>query len=106
MKNRNAAKPSKATPYRGNGKFHLHFGGSMFPRPLTEEEEFIRSYIQEKYGKHMAEWNMIAGTNMGKPIWLIRLANGWEIESYQGPHELETELLRMFKRQGIEVENG
>ena len=104
MKQRSTG-PSKATQYRGNGKVSYQTGGMMIPRPLTDEEKHVEAYIREKYKDYIADFMMLAGTNMQKPIWMLRFENGVEAESYQGPHELEHEVMEMIKRAGHEL-NG
>lgn len=75
----------------------------MFPRPLTDEEQHVEAHIRELYGQYLSDFIMLAGTNKGKPIWVIRLEDSREVESYQGPHELEHEIIKLLSRNGINI---
>ncbi|MBF0263566.1 MAG: hypothetical protein HQL97_17210 [Magnetococcales bacterium] len=53
--------------------------------------------IHEKYGALLGDFYFSAGTNMGKPIWFIRMAGGSEIESNDSLQGLLGELEKWIK---------
>ena len=95
MKPRNTA-PSKATRYRGNGKFSIQASGCMYTRPLTDEEKAYEDYIRIKYGSFFSDFELRAGTNMGKPCWVIRLEDGRECDTYESLQAIEKEVVALI----------
>ena len=85
---------NQASTYKGNGKFAYQTWGSIIPRPLTDEEKHVEQALIATWGEIIGEFKMLAGTNMQKPIWIIKIYDGREVESYEGPHELDKELTR------------
>lgn len=102
MKPRSTA-PSRATTYRGNGKFSIQAGGCMFTRPLNEDEKRYEEYIRFKYGMYLSDVELRAGTNMGRPCWVIRLEDGREVDTYESLNALEKEVLGLLDRNGIKL---
>ena len=98
MRRRSDSGQSKATQYRGNGRTYSQYGSSMFPREHTEEEDRIAGELKEKYKDILAWEKFVAGTNMGKPIWVIFLEDGIQIETNEGIHALEGEIINTIKR--------
>ena len=92
--------PSKAPSYKGNGKFVTVAGpGCIFPRSLTEEEQRAEILLRRKYYGIVSDFKLMVGTNMGKPIWVIRTEDGRECESYEGLEPLVKEFTEWVTEQ-------
>ena len=94
LKNRNIMRPSKATPHKNEGRNYTIYGGVCFDRPLTDEEKLVESHLHEKYDPILGEFEFHACTNMGKPLWFVRVFDCREIETNAGPHEVAGEIDR------------
>jgi len=103
LTDRNIMRPSKSTPYRGNGKSYLMSSGACYSRPLTDDEKAVAEEIQAKYGQYMAAFQMFAGQNMQKPIWFIRFEDCTEVESNVSAADLVEEVRKHLKRCGQPV---
>ena len=104
LRDRNIMRPSKATPYKNEGRVYTTYGVPTLSRPLTDEEKLVEARLHEKYDEILGDFQMIACKNLGKSLWLIRLFDCREIETEIGPHELDGEISRWLKRYYPEVQ--
>ena len=103
LTDRNIMRPSKSTPYRGNGKSYLMSSGCCYSRPLNDDELKIAMEIEVRYGQYMSAFKMFAGQNMQKPIWFIRLEDCTEVESNVSAANLVEEVRKHLARRGKPV---
>lgn len=89
---------NKSPRYKGNGKFGYQYQIGMPTRELTDDEKLVEAELHKKYDDILGDFSMVAGKNKGKTLWLVKIYDGREVESYQGPHELDKELERWLIR--------
>lgn len=95
---------NKTPRYQGDGKFKgPTFSGGMFPRDMTDEEKEVAECIKTRFGEYLSEYQITAGMNRGKPIFMLRLENGLECETYDDPWSLVTEVEKLLERHGVEA---
>lgn len=70
------------------------YAGCTFSRELTDEEKLVEAHLHQKYDPILGDFEFHACTNMGKPLWFIRIFDCREIETNAGPHELTAEIER------------